>query len=151
MGRLELYVCSWTIYSHSRKSCSMVTQSYIRSLTRQQSSIRCTNFWPFCFFGDLSRKSLEKALDALSGYDCITLKADSVRFMINNVTAFFSTRRGDVDVGDNVCYLQCADTHRLECFEKPSYEMTRTVFPSQDNTFVTIDDDIYASRACSDH
>lgn len=93
----------------------------------------------------LSEVTVEKSLEELSLRDCNVLNKERITFLKNDVLAFPATRRGDE--GEESWASQRDATQRLIKFERSAFEMSRTICLSSNNTFVTIDDDLYGTRA----
>lgn len=89
--------------------------------------------------------SFDKALEEFSLRDCKVPPRDRMSFINSNVMAFQATKRGKES--DDEWAAQRDATQRLDNFERTAYEMSRNVCLSPNNTTVTLDDDLYGTRA----
>lgn len=89
--------------------------------------------------------SLEKELEQFALRDCKVPAKAKMHFIGNNVLAFPSTKRGNES--NDQWASQRDSTQRLEGFERAGYDMSRNVCLSSNFTTVTVDDDLYGTRA----
>lgn len=89
--------------------------------------------------------TFEKALEEFSLRDCKVPSRENMLFISRNVIAFPPTKRGKQS--EDEWAAQRDATQRLDTFERTAYEMSRNVCLIANHTTVTLDDDLYGTRA----
>ena len=93
----------------------------------------CTGF---CF---------EFCINQLRQLGCHVPSLDRVRFICGNILAYSPTNRGDL--GHDSWNCQRDQTPLLERFEKTAFRMSSRIFFVADYSMLTLDDDLYGTRA----